>query len=58
MSPRPDFSQRHAKWALISGAAEGIGAGFAQNRGAILTNNLKHFSSVSGLKGGVALINS
>jgi short-subunit dehydrogenase len=29
MSPRPDFSQRYGKWAIISGAAEGIGAGYA-----------------------------
>src|SRR6201992_3066998 len=29
MSPRPDFSQRDGKWAIISGGAEGIGAGYA-----------------------------
>src|SRR3984957_10063919 len=29
MSPRPDFSQRYGKWAIISGGAEGIGAGYA-----------------------------
>jgi short-subunit dehydrogenase len=29
MSPRPDFVQRYGKWALISGGAEGIGAGYA-----------------------------
>jgi short-subunit dehydrogenase len=29
MSLRLDFSQRYGKWAIISGAAEGIGAGYA-----------------------------
>jgi short-subunit dehydrogenase len=29
MSPRSGFSQRYGKWAIISGGAEGIGAGFA-----------------------------
>src|ERR1700729_1035932 len=29
MSPRSDFSQRYGKWAIISGGAEGIGAGYA-----------------------------
>lgn len=29
MSLRPDFSQRYGKWAIISGAAEGIGAAYA-----------------------------
>jgi uncharacterized protein len=29
MSQRPDFSQRYGKWAIISGGAEGIGAGYA-----------------------------
>ena len=29
MSPRSGFSQRYGKWAIISGAAEGIGAGYA-----------------------------
>ena len=28
MSPRADFSQRYGKWAVISGGAEGIGAGY------------------------------
>ena len=29
MSPRPDYSQRYGKWAIISGAAGGRGAGYA-----------------------------
>src|SRR6202050_1854881 len=29
LSPHSDFSQRYGKWAIISGGAEGIGAGYA-----------------------------
>ncbi len=35
MPLRPDFSQRYGKWALVSGCAEGIGAGYAQRLAAL-----------------------
>src|ERR1700743_1515595 len=35
MPPRPDFSQRYGGWALISGAAEGIGAAYASRLAAM-----------------------
>jgi short-subunit dehydrogenase len=35
MSLRPDFKQRYGKWALISGGAEGIGAGYAERLAAL-----------------------
>jgi short-subunit dehydrogenase len=35
MSPRHDFAQRYGKWALVSGGAEGIGAGYAERLAAM-----------------------
>lgn len=35
MSTRPDFTQRYGRWALVSGGAEGIGAGYAERLAAM-----------------------